>query len=240
MALPEVMDPMFWLGEHGPFASAVLVGVFVIVFTETGLLFPFLPGDTLLFTAGLIAAQPHSAVDLWSVGLCAAAAAAAGGQVGYWLGRRIGPALFAKPDARFFKQRYLTESHAFFDRHGPKALLIAPFIGVVRTFIPVVAGIAGMRYRNFVLFNVIGSTLWGIGLTTVGYFLGNVEFVAHHLELMVVAIAVLSCIPVIVTVARAATITRRHRAELGGRRRVRRRRRCCRIHEPVPRPPGCR
>lgn len=211
LALPEVMDPMFWLGEHGPFASAVLAGVIVIVFIETGLLFPFLPGDTLLFTAGLIAAQPHSAVDLWSVGPCAAMAAAAGGQVGYWLGRRIGPALFAKPDARFFKQRYLTDSHAFFERHGWKALLLAPFIGVVRTFLPVVAGIAGMRYRNFLVFNAIGSTMWGIGLTTVGYFLGGVEVVARHLELMVLAIAVLSTLPVLITASRAAMIARSRR-----------------------------
>lgn len=212
MALSEVMDPMFWLGEQGPFASAVLAGIMVIVFVETGLLFPFLPGDTLLFTAGLIAAQPHSAVDLWSVGPCAAVAATAGGQVGYWLGRRIGPALFAKPDARFFKQRYLTDSHAFFERHGSQALLLAPFIGVVRTFLPVVAGVAGMPYRKFVLFNAIGAALWGIGLTTVGYFLGNVGAVARHLELMVVAIAVLSTLPVLITAARATLTARSRRA----------------------------
>jgi membrane-associated protein len=211
LALPEVMDPMYWLGDTGPFGSAVLLGVVVIVFIETGLLFPFLPGDTLLFTAGLIAAQPHSAVDLWSVGPCAAVAAVAGGQVGYGLGRRIGPALFGKPDARFFKQRYLRESHRFFERHGAKALVIAPFIGVVRTFTPVVAGIAGMRYRMFLLFNIIGSSLWGLGLTTVGYFLGNVAFVAQHLELMVLAIAVLSTLPVAITVVRAAVVTRSRR-----------------------------
>jgi membrane-associated protein len=205
------MDPMYWLGDGGPFASAVLVGVIVIVFVETGLLFPFLPGDTLLFSAGLIAAQPHSAVDLWSVGPCAAVAAVAGGQVAYGLGRRLGPALFRKPDARFFKQRYLTESHRFFERHGAKALLIAPFIGVVRTFTPVVAGVAGMRYRVFVVFNALGSTLWGIGLTCVGYFLGNVDVVAAHLDLMVLAIAVVSTLPVVITVLRAAVLTRSRR-----------------------------
>lgn len=208
LALPEVMDPMFWLGDSGPFGSAVLAGVIVIVFIETGLLFPFLPGDTLLFTAGLIAAQPHSAVDLWSVGPCAALAAVIGGQVGYGLGRRLGPALFRKQDARFFKQRYLTQSNGFFDKHGPKALVIAPFIGVVRTFTPVVAGVAGMRYRVFLLFNVIGSAAWGIGLTTVGFFLGTVEVVAHHLELMVLVIAVLSTLPVAVTVLRSALRSR--------------------------------
>lgn len=211
MALPEVMDPMYWLGDGGLFGSTVLIGVMVIVFIETGLLFPFLPGDTLLFTAGLIAAQPHSTLALWSVGPCAALAAALGGQVGYALGRHLGPALFRKPDARFFKQRYLAHSHEFFERHGPKALVIAPFIGVVRTFTPVVAGVAGMRYRVFVTFNIIGSLAWGVGLTAVGYFLGTIEFVAGHLELMVLAIAVLSTMPIAVAVLRAAAIRRSRR-----------------------------
>ncbi|CAN5236645.1 DedA family protein [soil metagenome] len=208
MALPEVMDPMYWLGDGGLFGSTLLIGVIVVVFIETGLLFPFLPGDTLLFTAGLIAAQPHSALDLWSVGPCAALAAALGGQVGYALGRHLGPALFRKPDARFFKQRYLSHSHEFFERHGPKALVIAPFIGVVRTFTPVVAGVAGMRYRVFLTFNILGSLAWGVGLTAVGYFLGTIEFVAGHLELMVLAIAVLSTMPIAVAVLRAAALRR--------------------------------
>ncbi|CAN5160049.1 DedA family protein [soil metagenome] len=208
MALPEVMDPMYWLGDGGLFGSAILAGVLVIVFIETGLLFPFLPGDTLLFTAGLIAAQPHSTVDLWSVAPCAAIAAMLGGQVSYRLGRRVGPALFAKPDARFFKQRYVTHSHEFFERHGPKALVIAPFIGVVRTFTPLVAGIAGMRYRVFLIFNIIGSLAWGIGLTTVGYFLGNIEFVAQHLDLMVIGIATISTLPVLAAAAKAFTARR--------------------------------
>lgn len=211
MALPEVMDPMYWLGMDGPFGSAVLIGVIVIVFVETGLLFPFLPGDSLLFTAGLIAAQPNSAVDLWTVGPCAAVTAVGGGQLGYALGRRIGPSLFRKPDARFFKQRYLIESHDFFERHGAKALVIAPFVGVVRTFTPVVAGIAGMRYRVFLAFNIIGSSAWGIGLTTIGFFLGNVDFVARHLELMVLTIALLSCLPVVITVVRATVLSRSRR-----------------------------
>lgn len=203
VALPEVMDPMYWLGDGGLFGSTVVAGVMVIVFTETGLLFPFLPGDTLLFTAGLIAAQPGSALELWSVGPCAALAAALGGQVSYALGRRLGPALFRKPDARFFKQRYLIRSHEFFARHGPKALVIALFIGVVRTFTPVVAGVAGMRYRVFLVFNIIGSLAWGLGLSAVGYFLGNIDVVAGHLELMVIAIAVLSTMPVAAAAARS-------------------------------------
>ncbi len=212
VALPELMDPMYWLGDGGLFGSAVLAGVIVIVFIETGLLFPFLPGDTLLFTAGLIAAQPNSPIELWAVAPCAAAAAVLGGQSSYVIGRRIGPAVFKKEDSRIFKKHYVTQSHEFFARHGPKALVIAPFIGVVRTFTPVIAGVAEMRYRTFLTFNVIGSLAWGIGLTLVGYFLGNVPFVAHNLELMVLIIAILSTVPVIITVLRTVV---RGRADSG-------------------------
>src|SRR3954471_22000458 len=150
VALPPVLDPMYWLGDGGPFASAVLPGVMLIVFVETGLLFPFLPGDTLLFTAGLIAAQPDAPVDIWTLAPCAALAAFLGGQVGYLLGRRLGPALFSKQDARFFKKRYLESSHVFFERHGRKTIVIGHFVGVVRTFTPVIAGASGMRYPVFV------------------------------------------------------------------------------------------
>jgi membrane-associated protein len=205
MAQLEVMDPMYWLGAGGVFASAVLAGIVVIVFIETGLFFPFLPGDTLLFAAGLIAAQAHSPVEWWSVVPCAALAAIAGGQCSYLIGRRLGPALFKKDDARLFKRRYLTESHDFFERHGAKALIVAPFIGVVRTFTPVVAGISVMRYRTFLTFNVVGSTFWALSLTQLGYFLGNVELIAENLEVMVLAIAVVSTLPVTIAIIRTLT-----------------------------------
>jgi membrane-associated protein len=107
------MDPMYWLGHGGVFGSAVLIGVMVIIFVETGLLFPFLPGDTLLFTAGVIAAQAITPVDIWTLVPCAALAALLDAQCGYFIGRRIGPALFKKDDSRFFKQRYLASSHEF-------------------------------------------------------------------------------------------------------------------------------
>jgi membrane-associated protein len=213
MALTDLLDPMYWLGESGLFGSAVLAGVVVIVFVETGLLFPFLPGDTLLFTAGVIAAQPNTPINIWTLGPCAAVAAVLGGQCSYFIGRRIGPALFNKQDARFFKQRYVTSSHEFFEQHGPKTLVIAQFIGVVRTFTPVVAGISAMRYPVFLAFNIIGSITWGIGLPLVGYFLGNVPVVRDHVEVIVLVIAFLSALPVIVSVARAVIGRRRTPAE---------------------------
>jgi membrane-associated protein len=203
VALPELMDPMYWLGNGGPFASAVLPGVMLIVFLETGLLFPFLPGDTLLFTAGLLAAQPNAPVDVWTLAPCAAAAAVIGGQVGYLIGRRLGPALFKKEDARFFKKHYLTSSHEFFERHGRKTIVIGHFVGVVRSFTPLIAGASRMRYPLFLTYDVIGAVGWGVGLVVVGYHLGAIPFVGAHLELAVLAIACLSVLPVAVSAARA-------------------------------------
>jgi membrane-associated protein len=206
---PSFLDPMYWLGDGGLFASAVVIGVMVIVFIECGLFFPFLPGDTLLFTAGVLAAQAASDISLWTLMPGATIAAVAGSQVSHLVGRRIGPRLFARPDSRFFKQRYLTSSHEVFERHGAKILVITPFIGVVRTFIPVVAGIARVRYPVFLTFNAIGCVAWGFGLPVVGYFLGNVDFVKRHLELMVLAIACLSALPATVSVARMMVLRRR-------------------------------
>ena len=208
VALPALMDPMYWLGRGGPFASALLPGVMLIVFLETGLLFPFLPGDTLLFTAGLLAAQPNAPVDVWTLAPCAAAAAIVGGQVGYLIGRRLGPALFKKEDARFLKKHYLTSSHEFFERHGRKTIVIGHFVGVVRSFTPLIAGASGMRYPVFLAYDVIGAVGWGVGLVVVGYHLGGIPFVGAHLELMVLAIACLSILPVAVSAARAL-LTRR-------------------------------
>nr|WP_319450166.1 MULTISPECIES: VTT domain-containing protein [unclassified Mycobacterium] len=203
MALPSVLDPMYWLGAGGVFGSAVLPGVMLIVFVETGLLIPFLPGDTLLFTAGLLAAQDGAPVDIWTLAPCAAVAAVAGGQLGYFIGWRLGPALFKKEDARFFKKHYLTSSHEFFERHGRKTIVIGHFIGVVRTFTPVIAGASGMRYRVFLAYDVIGATAWGAGLTVVGYHLGGVSFISAHLDWMVLLIATLSIVPVAASAMRA-------------------------------------
>ena len=201
LAMPAVLDPMYWLGDGGPFGSAVLPGVMLIVFLETGLLMPFLPGDTLLFSAGLIAAQDESPVAIWTLAPCAAAAAVVGGQLGFLIGRRLGPTLFTD-DARFFKKRYLDTSREFFARHGRKTIVIGHFIGVVRTFTPVIAGASGMPYRVFLAYDVLGAISWGVGLTVVGYHLGTVPFVNAHLELMVLAIAFLSTLPVAFSVLR--------------------------------------
>ncbi|MDT5064025.1 MAG: rane-associated protein [Mycobacterium sp.] len=208
VALPQLWDPMYWLGAGGPFAAAMLPGVMLIVFIETGLLFPFLPGDTLLFSAGLIAAQPNPPVNVGTLTACAALAATAGGQFGYLIGWRLGPAWFKKEDARFFKKHYLTSSHAFFEKHGRKTIVIGHFVGVVRSLAPVIAGASRMRYPVFLAYDVIGAAGWGVGLTVLGYYLGGVPFVGAHLELMILAIAVLSVLPVTASLLRAMLVRR--------------------------------
>ena len=202
MALPGIMDPMYWLGEGGPFASAVLPGILIIVFIETGLLFPLLPGDSLLFTGGLLAAHPDPPVNIWVLVICVPLVAVLGDQCAYFIGRRIGPALFDKEDSRLFKKRYVSESHAFFERHGPKTIIMARFVPIVRTFTPVLAGVSYMRYPVFLAFDIVGGILWGAGVTLLGYFLGNVPFVKDHLELMILLIVFLSVLPGLIAVGR--------------------------------------
>lgn len=201
-AMPDILDPMYWLGEGGLFASAVLPGILIIVFIETGLLFPLLPGDSLLFTGGLLAAAPHPPVSIWELLVWVPLVAVLGDQCAYFIGRRIGPALFDKEDSRFFKKRYVTESHAFFERHGPKTIILARFVPIVRTFTPVLAGVSYMRYPVFLAFDIVGGILWGAGMTLLGYFLGNVPFVKAHLELMILLIVFLSVLPGLTAVGR--------------------------------------
>ena len=202
LAMPSILDPMYWLGEGGMFASAVLPGILIIVFIETGLLFPLLPGDSLLFTGGLLAAAPNPPVNIWVLVVSVSVVAVLGDQCAYFIGRRIGPALFDKEDSRLFKKRYVSESHAFFERHGPKTIILARFVPIVRTFTPVLAGVSTMRYPLFLGFDIIGGVLWGAGVTLLGYFLGNVPFVKNHLELMILLIVFLSILPGLTAVGR--------------------------------------
>ena len=202
IALPGIMDPMYWLGEGGLFAAAVLPGILLIVFIETGLLFPLLPGDSLLFTGGLLAAAPNPPVSIWTLLILVPIVAVLGDQCAYFIGRRIGPALFDKEDSRFFKKRYVSESHAFFERHGPKTIILARFVPIVRTFTPVLAGVSYMRYPVFLAYDIVGGLLWGGGVTLLGYFLGNVPFVKAHLELMILLIVFLSVLPGVIAVGR--------------------------------------
>ncbi|SON59184.1 putative membrane protein [Mycobacterium simulans] len=209
VALGDILDPMYWLGADGVFGSAVLPGILIIVFIETGLLFPLLPGESLLFTGGLLAAHPNPPASIWVLAPAVAVVAVAGDQTAYFIGRRIGPALFKKEDSRFFKKRYVTESHAFFEKYGSKAIILARFIPFVRTFTPVVAGVSYMRYPVFLGFDIVGGIAWGAGATLAGYFLGNVPFVHQHLEKIILAIVFLSILPALIAAWRGYRARRR-------------------------------
>lgn len=196
VALLEFLDPETMLATFGT------IGLIAIVFAESGLLFGFfLPGDSLLFTAGLLASQGKLNLAVILVGCFVAAVA--GDQVGYAFGNRVGPALFRRPDSRFFKQEYVEKAQGYFDRYGSKTIVLARFVPIVRTFAPIVAGVGSMRYRTFVLYNVVGGLLWAVGVTTLGYFLGEIEWIRHNLELAILVIVGLSVLPVVFEVLRA-------------------------------------
>ncbi|WP_188829551.1 DedA family protein [Nocardia camponoti] len=182
--------------------NAVLPAILAIVFIETGLLFPILPGDSLLFTGGMLAAQENPVVNIWVLVPLVTVVAFLGDQTAYWIGRRIGPALFNKEDTRFFKKSYVTETHEFFEKHGPKTIILARFVPIVRTFMPVLAGVSKMDYRKFVIFDIVGAVLWAGGITTLGYFLGNVPFIRDHIEAIFLLIVFVSILPGIITVGK--------------------------------------
>ncbi|MGH3564113.1 MAG: DedA family protein [Mycobacterium sp.] len=202
VALPGLLDPMYWIGPQGLFASAVLPAILVIVFAETGLLFPLLPGESLLVTGGLLAAG--GTLDIRVLAPAVAVVAVLGDQTGYFIGRRIGPALFKKEDSRFFKKHYVTESHAFFEKYGPWAIILARFVPFARTFVPVIAGVSYMRYPVYLGFDIIGGVAWGGGATLVGYFLGSkVPTITDHLGAIVLGILFVSLLPALFAAGKA-------------------------------------
>ncbi len=174
-----------------------LIGIILVVFAESGLFFGFfLPGDSLLVTAGVFAAKEDPPFLLPVVIVVVFVAAVAGDQVGYAFGRRAGPALFRRPDSRFFKQDHVHKAQRYYAQHGPKTIVLARFVPFVRTFAPIVAGVGRMHYPTFVSYNVLGALLWGVGLTTVGFLLGEAFDVDRYLLPIIAAIVVASLLPV--------------------------------------------
>jgi len=201
-----ILDPQHLIETLG------LIGLFGIVFAESGLLVGFfLPGDSLLFTAGFLASAPSSVDDALHLPLgpllvgCVIAAIA-GDQFGYLFGRRVGPALFRRPDSRFFKHENVEKAQAFFDRYGAKTIVLARFVPIVRTFAPIVAGVSRMNYRTFVTFNIVGGTLWGVGVTLLGYFLGQVDVVEQNLEVAILAVVAISLVPIALEIVKARRV----------------------------------
>jgi len=186
------------LDSLGSFAT---LGLIAIIFAESGLLLGFfLPGDSLLFTAGLFAAKGD--LNLAVILLGCFIAAVAGDQVGYLFGKRVGPSLFGRPDSKIFKQKYVAQADAFFQRHGSKTIVLARFVPIVRTFAPILAGVGKMRYRQFVVYNLVGGFVWSFGVILLGYWLGNVAWVKDNIEIVLIGIVLISVIPALIEILR--------------------------------------
>lgn len=176
------------------------VGLTIIIFAETGLLIGFfLPGDSLLVTAGLLASQPGFGLNVYLLGLILSVAAIVGDSVGYAIGRATGPRIFTREDSLLFNRKHLLRAHAFYEKHGGKTIVLARFMPIIRTFAPVVAGVGEMEYRSFLAFNVIGGLLWVWSMLFTGYFLGRyVPGIDRHIELVIIIVIFLSILPGII------------------------------------------
>ncbi|AYJ51249.1 VTT domain-containing protein [Rhodococcus sp. P1Y] len=201
--LPGFLDPVNLLNSFGTW---VLVGLLLVVFIESGLLFPLLPGDSLLFTAGLIAASKSADIPPFApIGVLLVLipiAAILGDQVGFFIGTKGGAALFKSNDSKFFKKKYIDESHAFFEKHGPITIILARFVPIVRTFAPVVAGASKMKYSIFLTYNVVGGIVWGAGVTMLGYLLGQIQFIRDNVDIIFILIVLVSVLPIAIEVGK--------------------------------------
>ncbi|MDT7711987.1 MAG: rane-associated protein, partial [Pseudonocardiales bacterium] len=205
--VPSWLDPDHLLRMLGPY---VLVGLCLIIFAECGLLIGFfLPGDSLLFTAGLFVASGLIGTPIWLVCLLLTVCAVAGNVAGYYLGYRAGPALYNRPDSRLFKREHVDKTHAFFDRYGARAIVLGRFVPIVRTFITAIAGVGRMDARKYFLYSIIGGIVWASGVTLLGFWLGRITFVRDHVELILVGIVALSFIPIVIELVRARRPSRR-------------------------------
>lgn len=204
---PSWLDPAVIIESLGPWA---LVGVAAIIFAECGLLLGFfLPGDSLLFTAGLFVAQGAIGVPLWLVCVVLVVSAFAGNAVGYGIGYRAGPAVFDKPRSKLFNPKHVDKTHEFFERYGNRAIVLARFVPIVRTFITVSAGVARMDPKRYLTYSLIGGVAWAAGVTVLGYFLGQFSFVREHIDLILVGIVLISVLPILFEVLRARALAKR-------------------------------
>jgi len=198
-----------WLDPDHLIRTFGLIGIMVIVFAESGLLVGvFLPGDSLLFTAGLLSSTTSLLPPLWVIIPAIVVAAIVGDQVGYVIGSKTGPKIFHRPDSRFFRQEFVDKAYSYFERYGGRTIVLARFVPIVRTFTPVIAGVSQMSYRTFVAYNVLGGTLWGVSVTTIGYFLGQIDFVAANIELILILIVAISVLPIGFELLRARSRSR--------------------------------
>jgi membrane-associated protein len=196
---PDWLDPQ----NLDRFGTAAFWIALVIVFAECGLLLGFfLPGDSLLFMIGLFVASGVIDIPIGVACLLLTASAVAGNLTGYWIGYRAGPPLFNRPDSRLFRQEHVDKTHHFFDRYGSRAIVLARFVPIVRTFITAMAGVGRMDLRTYALYSTIGGVLWATGVTLMGYFLGTIPFVRDHIELILIGIVALSIVPITIEAVR--------------------------------------
>lgn len=198
-ALIPWIDPETLIQGFGPYA---LIGVCLIVFAETGLLVGFLlPGDTLLIITGLLAFSPGIGVNVWVAAVAIGVAAFLGGEVGYLIGHKLGPAVFEKKESGLFSRKNVERTNAFFERFGGLAVILARFVPIVRTFTPVAAGVGHMNYKRYSLYNLIGAIIWGIGLTLAGYLVGYIppvaDFVREYIDVILLAAVTISVLPTV-------------------------------------------
>lgn len=203
------MESIFGIDLVSLIKAAGYLGLFGIIFAESGLFIGFfLPGDSLLFTAGLLASQGF--LNIWILTPLCFLAAILGDNFGYAFGRKVGPALFAKERSVLFHKEYLEKSRLFYERHGPATIVLARFLPVIRTFAPILAGVGQMHYRTFLFYNVFGAVLWAIGLTLLGYYLGSVvPNVERYLVPLILAIVILSSLPTLFHIIRHREILRK-------------------------------
>ncbi len=205
----DFLDPGHLIQMFGHYA---LWGVAAVIFAECGLLIGFFfPGDSLLFTAGLFIAQDIIAQPLWLACVVLTIAAVAGNLCGYWIGRKAGPPIFTRPDSRLFKQEYVDQTFAFFDKYGNRSIVLARFVPIVRTFITVAAGVGKMDLRRYATYTGIGGLLWASGVTVLGYYLGQIDFVREHIEAMLILIVLVSVLPIGVELLRSRSRKRDER-----------------------------
>jgi membrane-associated protein len=185
-----------WILLFGPWIYVIL---FLIIFAETGLIvFPFLPGDSLLFALGALTTGENASLNLPILCVTLIVAAIIGDAVNYAIGKRVGMKLFANPNSKIFRREHLERTQKFYDKHGGKTIVIARFVPIVRTFAPFVAGMAGMKYKNFATYNITGALAWVLSITIAGHIFGNLPIVQKNFHIVVVAIIVISVIPIFV------------------------------------------
>jgi membrane-associated protein len=200
------LDPQYLLDQFGDYA---LWGAAAVIFAECGLLIGFfLPGDSLLFTVGLLVSKGDVPQPLWVCCVVLFVAAMLGNASGYAIGAKAGPSIFQREDSKIFKKKYVDQTHEFFDKYGNRAIVLARFVPIVRTFITVMAGVGDMGFRRFMIYSAVGGALWASGVTVLGYFLGQIAFVRNNIEAMLLAIVLVSVVPIGIEFLRARAANR--------------------------------